>query len=65
MSIQSEVKGDKLVLTIDISKAARDQAQPSKTGKTMILATTGGFTRFGDVAISLNATIPVPAPAKA
>jgi hypothetical protein len=65
MQVQSELKGDKLILTIDVSKTARDAAQPSKTGKTMILATTGGFTRFGDVAVSLNATIPAVAPAKA
>lgn len=65
MQVQSELKGDKLVLTIDVSKAARDAAVPSKTGKTMILATTGGFTRFGDIAVSLNATIANPTPAKA
>lgn len=56
--VQSKVEGDKLILTIDISKAAREAAVASKSGKTMILATTSGFTRFGDVAVSLNATIP-------
>jgi len=59
MSIQGEIKGDKLVLTIDVSETARKGAQPSKSGKTLLLATTGGFTRFGDVGISLNATIPL------
>lgn len=61
MTVQGKIEGDKLVLTIDVSKAAREAAQPSKSGKTVILATTGGFTRFGDVAVSLNATLPLKA----
>lgn len=63
MQVQSKLEGDKLILTIDVSKAAREAAVASKSGKTMILATTGGFTRFGDVAVSLNATIPAKAAA--
>ena len=59
--VHGKMEGDKLILTIDCSKAAREQASLSKTGKTLILASTGGFTRFGDVAISLNATLPLPA----
>ena len=57
MNVNGVVNGDKLILTIDISKAAREAAQPSKSGKSKILATTSGFTGFGDVKISLNATI--------
>lgn len=57
MSPKIEQKGDTLVITIDTSKAAREAAQPSKSGKTKVLASTRGFTRFGDVGISLNATI--------
>ncbi len=57
MHVKGEIKGDKLVLTIDISKAARDAAKDSKSGKSKILATTSGFTGFGDVKVSLNATI--------
>lgn len=57
MNVSGEVKGDKLILTIDLSKAARDAAQPSKSGKTKILATTSGFTGYGDVKVSLNATV--------
>lgn len=56
-----EQKGDKLVITIDCSEAARAKAQPSSTGKSLVLATTRGFTRFGDVGLSLNATIPAKA----
>ncbi len=57
MNVKGEIKGDTLVLTIDISKAARDAAKDSKSGKSKILATTSGFTGFGDVKVSLNATI--------
>lgn len=58
MSVQSKIDGDKLILTIDISKAAREAAQPSTSGKTLVVASTNGFTRFGDVACSLNVTVP-------
>jgi len=57
MNVKGEIKGDTLVLTIDISAKAKEQAQPSKSGKTKVLATTSGFTGFGDVKVSLNATI--------
>lgn len=57
MNVKGEIKGDVLILSIDISKAAREAAQDSKSGKTRILATTSGFTGFGDVKVSLNATI--------
>ena len=57
MNIKGELKGDILTLTIDVSKAAREAAKESKSGKTRILATTSGFTGFGDVKVSLNATI--------
>lgn len=56
-TIKGEMKGDLLIITIDCSKEAREKAGPSKSGKTKILATTGGFTGFGDVKVSLNATI--------
>lgn len=57
MNVKGELKGDLLVLTIDVSKAARDAAKDSKSGKSKILATTSGFTGFGDIKVSLNATI--------
>ena len=58
MSVKGELKGDLLILTIDVSKAARDAAQPSASGKTRILATTHGFTGFGDIKVSVNCTVP-------
>ena len=60
-SIKGEMKGDMLILYIDCSKEAREEAAPSKSGKTRLLATTGGFTRFGDVSVSLNASLPLKA----
>lgn len=56
-NVSAKIEGDKLVITLDISKAARDSAEPSKSGKTKVLATTGGFTGYGDVKVSLNATV--------
>lgn len=57
MTVHGEIKGDKLILTVDISAKSREEAQPSKSGKTKVLASTHGFTRFGDVGVSLNCTI--------
>lgn len=57
MNVKGEMKGDVLTLVIDCSKTARDNAKPSSSGKTKILATTSGFTGFGDIKVSLNATI--------
>lgn len=65
MSVQSEIKGDKLVLTIDIGNAAKEAAQPSSSGKTLVVASTNGFARFGDVSVSLNVTVPNKAYVKA
>lgn len=59
MGIKVEDKGDVLTITIDKSRDARDKAQPSKSGKTRVLATTNGFTRYGDLGLSLNVTLPL------
>lgn len=57
MNVIGKIEGDKLVLVIDISAKSKEAAQPSKSGKTKVLATTGGFTGYGDVKVSLNCTI--------
>lgn len=49
-----EIRGSLMVITIDISKAALDAAAPSKTGKSRIVAGTGGFQKVGPVKVSLN-----------
>ena len=50
----------KLVLVIDTSAEARAKAPPSRSGKNLLLASTRSFVLFGDVAVSLNATIAKP-----
>jgi hypothetical protein len=39
-----KVTGSKLVIEVDLSAAAVSAAKPSKTGKTLLLATSGGAT---------------------
>jgi hypothetical protein len=61
-NVKGEVKkvGDRdiLFLEIDVSDKAKAAAVDSKSGKTKVLASTGGFTSFGaGVKVSLNATI--------
>lgn len=58
MAVNTEIKGDKLIITCDMGDAARKAAQPSGSGKTVLVATTGGFTRIGDMSLSLNLTLP-------
>lgn len=41
-NVTHEVKGNKLIVTMDISKAQIDRARPSSSGKTMIVASTEG-----------------------
>jgi len=60
MAIHGEIKGDKLILTIDISQAARDAAPPSSSNKNLLVASSRGTMRFGDVGVLLNCTIPIP-----
>lgn len=57
--MKTEVKDSKLIITLDLTKA-----QLSKSGKTYIVAGTGGFTKTDaqidgkPVSISVNAIIP-------
>jgi hypothetical protein len=54
MNVQHEIKDDKLILTVDVSSAAIDKAEPSKSGKTKVVGTTSGFVKVGPVSVSLN-----------
>ena len=57
MAITTKVQGGKLIITVDISDKAIDAAGISKTGKSKIVATTGGFQRLPEhktVRYSLN-----------
>jgi len=53
--IHAEVKDNKLVITADI-----EAGRPSKSGKTLIVATTNGFVPVADsnMSISLNVIKP-------
>jgi len=57
-NIQYEQKGDKLILTIDVSPDSIEEAKASKSGKTRMVASTHGFTNIGGVKVSLNVTVP-------
>lgn len=57
-NVKGEVKGDTLVLTIDISETTRKNAGMSSSNKSRLIATTSGFAQFGDIKVSLNATAP-------
>ena len=47
--IVADIKGNKLTIIADL-----DGNFPSKSGKSIILATTGGFLTYKDVKYSLN-----------
>jgi hypothetical protein len=51
-NVSHEIKDDKLVLTIDVSKAALDDA-----GKLRKVATTDGYVKIGPVRVSLNVVV--------
>ena len=50
-NVEYAIDGSVLTITIDLSA----KAEPSKSGKTLIVATTGGNKSFGDVTVGLNA----------
>ena len=56
-----EQSGGKIIITIDVSDQALAEAKPSTSGKTLVVASTNGFQRFGKVSINLNCTVPNPA----
>lgn len=47
-NVDYAIKGDKLIITVDLSKKTIENAPPSKSGKTCLVASTGGFTKIGD-----------------
>lgn len=49
-NIVAEVEGSKLILTIDLKK----KVGPSKSGKTMLIATAGGGLAIEDMTLNLN-----------
>jgi hypothetical protein len=53
-NVHTELKGDKLLITVDVSKAAMEAAEASSSGKSKVVASTKGFTGIGPVKLSLN-----------
>lgn len=49
-----ERKGDTVVITANVSELARKSASPSSTGKTLIVDSTHGNTKVGDLTIACN-----------
>lgn len=59
MAVSHEVKGDKLIITVDLNKKEIQSAKPSATGRTKIVASTRGNTKVGEfhgssIAFALN-----------
>jgi len=57
-NINGTIKDGKLFLEIDVSPEACKNAPNSASGKSFTVASTRGFTRFGNVGVSLNVTVP-------
>lgn len=57
-NVDAKINGDKLVLTVDISaaktKEGREALPFSKSEKTRLVGSTGGFVSIGEVGFSLN-----------
>jgi hypothetical protein len=49
-NVKVNVEGDKMTIEVDLSV----KAEPSGSGKTLIIATTQGNKRIGDVHVGLN-----------
>jgi len=43
-NVTHEIKGDKLIITVDVGVGACTAAPPSSSGKTQLIGTTGGQT---------------------
>ena len=55
MSYKTEFKGDQLIITIDVSKQACASAPLSSSGKSRLVASTGGFKALNDkISFNLN-----------
>lgn len=53
-NVQAEIKGDKLVITIDVSKKAVGEASMSGSGKNKLVASTRGTMQVNGFGVGLN-----------
>ena len=51
-NVKTEVKGTTLTITVDLSPAAIKEARPSASGKTRLLASSGGSIPFAVPGVS-------------
>ena len=49
-NVETKVEGTKLIITVDLTKTFG----PSKSGKTIIIASTEGNAKVGEVTVGLN-----------
>ena len=52
-NIKTEVKGSQLIITVDLKAKGRD----SKSGKTLVIATTGGFAQSGAAGVRFGLNV--------
>jgi hypothetical protein len=57
LTMHMETKGDKLIITVDVSDATLKGAPMSASGKSRIVATTSGFAMVGKVKVGLNVIV--------
>jgi len=60
-NVSYELKGDKLIITMELTSAGIKKAPKSSTGKTNLVASTGGYVKIGDmhghkIALMVNVT---------
>lgn len=60
VSYTLDPKTSKLTITVDMSKAAREKARTSATGKTKLLATTGAAVQIPDTDAKLAVNVMIP-----
>jgi hypothetical protein len=58
-NVLTKIVGDKLIIEIDVSQQTIDAARPSGSGKTLAVASTGGFVPIGPGKLSLNYNMPL------
>lgn len=49
-NVETKIEGTKLIITVDLTKTFG----PSKSGKTIIIASTEGNAKVGEVTVGLN-----------
>ena len=56
-NVHTEIKGDKLIITVDVSKKTIDAAEMSKSGKNKLVASTAGVVPVGVNGLKLGLNV--------